>query len=85
MEAYKACSCSAWTCSDESGSSVFLMTRMAAACGPIGSFMRSAVPACAIASVLGVDQRTVASHLCRGIEELHKIYLEEAITNGDRR
>ena len=36
-----------------------------------------------IAGVLGLDERTVASHLCRGIEDLHRKYLEEQATQED--
>ncbi len=31
-----------------------------------------------IARVLGLDERTVASHLCRGLDDLHQKYLQEA-------
>lgn len=30
-----------------------------------------------IASVLGLDERTVASHLCRGLRDLHSLWLAE--------
>ena len=30
-----------------------------------------------IAQILGLDERTVAAHLCRGLEELHRKYLDE--------
>lgn len=30
-----------------------------------------------IAQVLGIDERTVASHLCRGLEDLHRLYVCE--------
>ena len=30
-----------------------------------------------IAQVLGIDERTVASHLCRGLEDLHRLYMCE--------
>jgi RNA polymerase sigma-70 factor (ECF subfamily) len=30
-----------------------------------------------IAKVLGLDERTVASHLCRGLEDLHQKYVDE--------
>jgi DNA-binding NarL/FixJ family response regulator len=30
-----------------------------------------------IAQVLGIDERTVASHLCRGLEDLHCRYVCE--------
>lgn len=30
-----------------------------------------------IAAVLGLDERTVASHLCRGLEDLHRKFAEE--------
>lgn len=37
-----------------------------------------------IAAVLGLDERTVASHLCRGLEDLHRKYLEEPASHtGD--
>ena len=29
-----------------------------------------------IAQVLGLDERTVASHLCRGLADLHRLYKE---------
>jgi RNA polymerase sigma-70 factor (ECF subfamily) len=29
-----------------------------------------------IAQVLGIDERTVAAHICRGLEELHQKYLD---------
>ncbi len=29
-----------------------------------------------IAAVLGLDERTIASHLCRGLEDLHRRYLQ---------
>jgi RNA polymerase sigma-70 factor (ECF subfamily) len=32
-----------------------------------------------IAGVLGLDERTVASHLCRALEDLHRKYLEEPV------
>ena len=32
-----------------------------------------------IAGVLGLDERTVASHLCRGLEDLHRKYLIEDV------
>ncbi len=31
-----------------------------------------------IALVLGLDERTVASHLCRGLEDLHRLYISES-------
>lgn len=31
-----------------------------------------------IAAVLGLDERTVASHLCRGLEDLHRLYISES-------
>jgi len=36
-----------------------------------------------IAGVLGLDERTVASHLCRGIEDLHRKYLDEQAAQED--
>jgi RNA polymerase sigma-70 factor (ECF subfamily) len=36
-----------------------------------------------IAKVLGLDERTVASHLCRGLEDLHRKYLEEMANLGE--
>lgn len=30
-----------------------------------------------IAGILGLDERTVASHLCRGLRQLHQAFLEE--------
>lgn len=32
-----------------------------------------------IAEVLGLDERTVASHLCRGLEDLHRKYVDEFV------
>lgn len=32
-----------------------------------------------IAVLLGLDERTVASHLCRGIEDLHRKYVDEFV------
>ena len=32
-----------------------------------------------IADILGLDERTVASHLCRGLEDLHRKYLIEYV------
>lgn len=32
-----------------------------------------------IASVLGLDERTVAAYICRGLEDLHSKYLEEQV------
>jgi RNA polymerase sigma-70 factor, ECF subfamily len=31
-----------------------------------------------IAAVLGVDEHTVASHICRGLRDLHRLWVEEA-------
>lgn len=31
---------------------------------------------CEIAHVLGLDERTVASHLCRALDDLHRLYLQ---------
>lgn len=36
-----------------------------------------------IATVLGLDERTVASHLCLGIEDLHRKYIDEAVSHGE--
>lgn len=36
-----------------------------------------------IATVLGLDERTVASHLCLGIEDLHRRYVDEAVSHGE--
>jgi RNA polymerase sigma-70 factor (ECF subfamily) len=37
-----------------------------------------------IAALLGLDERTVASHLCRGLEDLHRKYVDEFIqTKGE--
>ncbi len=33
----------------------------------------------AIAQVLGINERTVATHLCRGLEELHRRYVEDFV------
>lgn len=30
-----------------------------------------------IASILGLDEHTVASHICRGLRDLHKLWVEE--------
>lgn len=32
-----------------------------------------------IAALLGLDERTVASHLCRGLEDLHRQYVDEFV------
>ncbi|RLC54686.1 MAG: hypothetical protein DRI80_18935, partial [Chloroflexota bacterium] len=32
-----------------------------------------------IAALLGLDERTVASHLCRGIKDLHRQYVDEFV------
>ena len=32
-----------------------------------------------IADILGLDERTVASHLCRGLEDLHSKFVNEAV------
>ncbi len=34
-----------------------------------------------IAQILGLDERTVASHLCRGLKELHRKYMSETERN----
>jgi RNA polymerase sigma-70 factor, ECF subfamily len=31
-----------------------------------------------IATILGLDERTIASHLCRGLREMHRQYLEKS-------
>jgi RNA polymerase sigma-70 factor (ECF subfamily) len=36
-----------------------------------------------IAKVLELDERTVASHLCRGLEDLHRKYSEELARHGE--
>jgi RNA polymerase sigma-70 factor, ECF subfamily len=36
-----------------------------------------------IASMLGLDERTVASHLCRGLEDLHRLYRNEQVLEMD--
>jgi len=38
-----------------------------------------------IAALLGLDERTVASHLCRGLEDLHRQYVSEfaGVKEGD--
>ena len=36
-----------------------------------------------IAEVLRLDERTVASHLCRGLEDLHRRYVDEFIQRGN--
>lgn len=33
-----------------------------------------------IAQVLGLDEHTIASHLCRGIEDLHHLYVNEFLS-----
>jgi RNA polymerase sigma-70 factor (ECF subfamily) len=38
-----------------------------------------------IAKVLGLDERTVASHLCRGLDDLHRKYLQETANAADKR
>jgi RNA polymerase sigma-70 factor, ECF subfamily len=35
-----------------------------------------------IAKILGLDERTIASHLCRALEELQRKYLEPALEPG---
>jgi RNA polymerase sigma-70 factor, ECF subfamily len=37
-----------------------------------------------IAAVLGLDERTVASHLCRGLKDLHRKYLEDPVPNMEK-
>ena len=37
-----------------------------------------------IASLLGLDERTVASHLCRGLEDLHRKYVDEFVQTPER-
>jgi RNA polymerase sigma-70 factor (ECF subfamily) len=37
-----------------------------------------------IAEVLGLDERTVASHLCRGLDDLHRHYLDTFFTSKER-
>ena len=37
-----------------------------------------------IARVLGLDERTVASHLCRGLDDLHHLYLETFFKQEDK-
>jgi RNA polymerase sigma-70 factor (ECF subfamily) len=32
-----------------------------------------------IAAILNLDEHTVASHLCRGLRDLHRLWLEEAV------
>lgn len=32
-----------------------------------------------IAEILELDERTVASHLCRGLDDLHRLYMEQLI------
>jgi RNA polymerase sigma-70 factor (ECF subfamily) len=38
-----------------------------------------------IATVLGLDERTIASHLCRGLEELHRKYLDDPALDLENR
>ena len=38
-----------------------------------------------IAEVLGLDERTVASHLCRGLEDLHHRYVDELMRTKEGR
>ena len=38
-----------------------------------------------IAAVLGLGERTVSSHLCLAIEDLHRKYVEQSLSNGERR
>lgn len=35
-----------------------------------------------IAAVLNLDERTVASHLCRALEDLRRIYQQEEVSDG---
>lgn len=37
-----------------------------------------------IAAVLGLDERAVASHLCRGLEDLHRKYLNDRVETRER-
>ena len=37
-----------------------------------------------IAAVLGLDERTVASNLCRGLRDLHQKYLDEPVTGMEK-
>jgi RNA polymerase sigma-70 factor (ECF subfamily) len=32
-----------------------------------------------IASILGLDEHTVASHICRGLKDLHKLWVEDEV------
>lgn len=34
-----------------------------------------------IAAIMGLDERTVASHLCRGLRDLHRKYLDEPVVH----
>jgi RNA polymerase sigma-70 factor (ECF subfamily) len=36
-----------------------------------------------IAVLLGLDERTVASHLCRGLQDLHRLYTNEQVLEMD--
>src|SRR5438552_14165718 len=38
-----------------------------------------------IAAVLGLGERTVSSHLCLAIEDLHRKYVEQSLSNGEKR
>jgi len=38
-----------------------------------------------IAAVLGLDERTVASHLCLAIKDLHEKYMAQSLSNGEKR
>jgi len=37
-----------------------------------------------IAEVLGIDERTVAAHLCRGLETAHRKYINEFVSTEER-
>ncbi|HYN88733.1 MAG TPA: sigma-70 family RNA polymerase sigma factor, partial [Ardenticatenaceae bacterium] len=36
-----------------------------------------------IAEILGLDERTVASHLCRGLEDLHRRYIDSGVRKDE--
>lgn len=37
-----------------------------------------------IAEILGIDERTVAAHLCRGLETAHRKYINEFVSTEER-
>lgn len=38
-----------------------------------------------IAEILGIDERTVAAHLCRGLKTMHRKYINEFVSTKERK